>query len=699
MAGVIRPDVVAHIPKNSAVGKFLQPFLELGFSVTWARERRMSNTPLLILFLEPDDALRAAYSFKYEVLLAYNRFDSLQPRVFQAINGILNDFPARGRVENLTYFLVSGAGDVKNLTRQYVLEQSEARIPVAFSTAELCSAKADAWTIRTRLAAHFSALDRFKNLLPLRQDTYYFGRSAEFAEVMSRSRRGQNTGVFGLRKTGKTSLLLKVKRSLLQDESHRMILVEAQSTAIRKRRWNQLLEYLLSKLSERAVEGYDFSELSASDDFSTVINNYCKRTRIQRVVIAIDEIEFITPKTAKDAHWNTDYLEFWHCIRSHQTSHDNLSIIVSGVNPSIAEVDTFDVVQNPLFGIVGTVYLAQMTPSEIRDMVSTIGKVMGLKFDEDTYDYLIARYGGHPLLTRLACSYAWQQAKDSGRNLPFTVRTNWLRSTQSVRDEELTYYSRHVVSELQAFYHEEYLLLTQLAIGDLDGFISSTRNTRGALHLFRYGIIADRDVPYITCEVVQDYVAREDAQRTGRATKFVVVPPTEREAFTTLRLRAIMDDLRSLERLIRIASSPLLFGPNSFPMADKVIELAPPRTEADLGHALTTLHQAFGESIDNYGKSESQRNYFFSTIQSSYPYLHRALHRIRVYRHDQHHLFLTADAGASLQEFLTEDMADLEYQDPDRWWVLFQRCLDALFRSLQIEIDRTSMADSATNAT
>jgi len=105
-----------------------------------------------------------------------------------------------------------------------------------------------------------------------------------------------------------------------------------------------------------------------------------------------------------DVHWKTDFIKFWQTFWAVQSRYRNICTIIVGVNPYPLEIDTIGGIQNPLFGIVPPVYLCGLAFDDMKMMVRTLGKRMGLRFDQTSLEYIYARYGGHPLLTRLACS-------------------------------------------------------------------------------------------------------------------------------------------------------------------------------------------------------------------------------------------------------------------------------------------------------
>ncbi|WP_370279392.1 hypothetical protein [Pontibacterium sp.] len=98
---------------------FLIPFLS-GFYVTWGRKRKEYNTDIYVYFLSPEDHFKESYGFDNEILLVYTPFKRMEPRALQAVEQVLSTSPAKGRVETLSYFLVSDAEDVVEWLESYL---------------------------------------------------------------------------------------------------------------------------------------------------------------------------------------------------------------------------------------------------------------------------------------------------------------------------------------------------------------------------------------------------------------------------------------------------------------------------------------------------------------------------------------------------------------------------------------------------
>ena len=164
-----------------------------------------------------------------------------------------------------------------------------------------------------------------------------------------------------------------------------------------------------------------------------------------------------------DGHWKADFIPFWQTLWAAQSQPTRLSLIIAGVNPTVAEVDSFNGVQNPMFGIIKPTYIRGLEDDALRNMIEFFGSRMGLNFTKNAIKYLLAQYGGHPLLTRLACSYVHSSVATQRLERPTPITEKMIKRDEELRDAELTFYCRHIVSELKDFYTTEYEMLEMLS--------------------------------------------------------------------------------------------------------------------------------------------------------------------------------------------------------------------------------------------
>jgi hypothetical protein len=356
-------------------------------------------------------------------------------------------------------------------------------------------------------------------------------------------------------------------------------------------------------------------------------------------------------------------------------------------------MDSIGGVQNPLFGIVSYQFLRGLTEDETRNMIRTLGKRMGLKFDHEAANYIFERYGGHPLLTRMACSTTNNIIKENNEDRPVNITSFRLKNEEQERDAELIFYCRHVVSELKQFYPDEYEMLELLASGQVHDFVELAAFPEYTKHLRSYGLLT-KDLlnrPIVAIPVINRYVGMELARKEGRQTLYKVVSPENRKAWLEKRKTSIINEFRLLERAIKQAGFSQIFGPNSFPLADEFASTEVVATDKDFQNFINTSNKCFVESIENFGQSFGDKKFYWTAVKNTFPGLWPALHRIKIYRHDNVHLTLTKSANADLLAYLQQD---LEGRKPsavkDLYFILQQCVLDGLLTGIQIELNNLS---------
>ena len=254
----IKEDVQAdHLRQFPTELSVLTAFLPI-FDVTWAKRRRAHNTELSVYFLAPETEIRIQFGLEFEVMLAICDYPTVEARTIQAIEQIIQDVPARGRVEQTTLFLVSDDAQVQQWVENYASLNPQSRIPIAFSTKELRSNVNDKWYVRNSMMKQLYSRDLFKEKLPIVNDLFFFGRDQIVSEFTGAIRQSENRGLFGLRKTGKTSVLFKVQR-LLQQEGGAALYFDCKSPSIRNLHWKDFLLRIIRELESLDSRQGEFS--------------------------------------------------------------------------------------------------------------------------------------------------------------------------------------------------------------------------------------------------------------------------------------------------------------------------------------------------------------------------------------------------------------------------------------------------------
>lgn len=691
--GKIKNDVLnTHLVDYPWELELLKPFLH-GFDITWGRRRTAHNTDLSVYFLRPEAPITDLFGFEHEIALFLHGYPTLEARTMQSADQIMTEDPAQGRVDQSLFFLISAHPQVRTWVSDYIGRNPQARLPVVFAETDLRGASRDHWFTRNAIRSQLFSRDLFNSQLPVESDLFFFGREHIVADQFDAIRQSQNRGLFGLRKTGKTSILYKVQRQVEREKTGAFLYYDCKLPSIRTLRWQEFLTKITADIAKHFKRN---SPPDAQTGASSVDGLLALLESIpdgKTVALVFDEIEYISPRALLDEHWHADFVPFWQTLWSAQSQIRKLSTTVVGVNPYVVEIDTVGGVQNPMFGIVRSSYLQGFTPDEVHAMVTALGKRMGISFEEQALAYLVGHYGGHPLLTRMACSFTNSSLEREQRSRPAMVTVADLVKDEDARESELVFYCRHVVSELQQFYPDEYEVLEMLASKQVSDVMELLPSSELSQHLRGYGLIRQDSAgrPVFAIPVLGRYIASEVARREGRQLFRRIVPEPERAHWLHRRVETIRREMKELSKLISDKNGPKIYGRDGYREPERFAAVGVASTEGQFESFINVCNRSFVEAVEQVGQSLRKKDYFWKDVKSAYPDLWEALQRIKLYRHNQLHLELVPKVESDLRDLLNRDLDGKRMSQVDEVWFVLQQCvLDGLFLGLQCEINRLS---------
>lgn len=249
--GTIKQDIVdVFLPKHPEQEQIIKPFLN-GFDITYAEKKELNNTVLFSYMIKPEPFMKDAFGLEKEILLVYSPFDTLEARALQAANMLFKTFPYMNRIDTLNFFMVSKDDNILNYAGIMSFSEEESRSIVPFLYEELRANVSDSWYIRKVLKRNFYDVDLFGYMLPLRDESSFFGRQQIAARYIDAIKRCENRGIFGLRKTGKTSFLFKIDRIIREQHLGFVFFYDCKSPSYRKLHWNELLGEICNNIAKR----------------------------------------------------------------------------------------------------------------------------------------------------------------------------------------------------------------------------------------------------------------------------------------------------------------------------------------------------------------------------------------------------------------------------------------------------------------
>lgn len=519
---------------------------------------RRGNAEYCYFLIRPCQTLSRMFGIHRELMCVLSRYDNFQMRTLEAFD-MVKEGLEKLRAETMCRVLITNDEEVRTTLLPKMNEDPEVPVTVPLTYGELEGAF-DKYVLINRFRELFYARDLFSFRSPLKTELYFFGRGALIHDVIARQAAGEHTGLFGLRKSGKTSIIYAIERQLTA-RNRPFVSIDCESPSVHLCRWNELVHKVVqlyahqrgTKLKDDADGRY--SEKRAAESFEAdMLQIYRSRKKLPAIVI-FDEIERISPDTGSSEHWRLgdDFIYFWQTLRGFYQRHPGVfTYILVGTNPSSVEAPSFHGQDNPLFGSVEPRYLPPFTFADVKEMVTQLGHYMGMEFEELTLAKMTEDFGGHPFLIRQFCSCINRLLKGAR---PATVDKALYERAMAQFAAESTQYLEDIVNVLRQWYPDEYDMLTWLATNNTVEFEQFARaHEQYVKHLLSYGLVNRSANGWsFNIEAIREHLARKHVYERRHLTQ------EEKLSEISLRRNRIEKGLRTLIRnTLRVH-----YGPNA----------------------------------------------------------------------------------------------------------------------------------------
>lgn len=480
--------------------------------ITFAKYQNFKGSDYSYIFVRPTQKIQEAFRLEREILVLFTRYDSFDSRTLDYVDKLMFEF--HNRLDKLCFLLISNDKNIQAKIRDLTLREPETRIIIPYHYDEFFNDNAQD-IIWDRLKEQFYGRDLYSFESPLQNDTYFFGRNEFVHFFYDKYRTGENSGLFGLRKIGKTSVLYALERQLMARDEF-SIYIDCQDPSLHKRRWNEAIEHIIQSIFLK-LKGHnnidlelekDYTEKNASSSFTKDLQKAYKELKNKRILLIFDEIENLTFQLSPSEHWKSgeDFISFWQALRSAYQAHNYLfSFLIAGVNPKIVETGNINGFDNPIYRMITPKYLTFFSHEQVREMVETIGNYMGLTYDEEIFTYLTEEYGGHPFLIRQVCSLIHN---DLSKQRPIKTTKYYYKAKKDSFDRRLIDYVDLIIQVLKIWYPDEYVLLEKIALGEsLDTLAGSAKHGLLIEHLLGYNLIVEDNKNYfIRIDIINTFL-------------------------------------------------------------------------------------------------------------------------------------------------------------------------------------------------
>ena len=488
--------------------------------VTRAEVLEEKNGPLCLkaLLVKPQEKVREAFNLQREVIVVFSPYQNLDMRALNAFEhvNIPND-----RAEEICGILISKDPYPQRMVDSILKNHNESRIIVPFSYDELLGVKNPEIIVK-RIRERFYSRDLFGIQEALREDRYFFGRKDLIYNLVNQHLSGSCSGIFGLRKTGKTSILYGVQRALDRKEA---MSVYIDCMTLHLRSWNIAIYEVVDRIirdcslkrsSFHTQDDYCDESNTASLFQEDLINAY-QLNKKRSILLIFDEIENITFETSPSDNWKCGvaFVKFWQTMRSvfqKLAGRKIFTYLIAGTNPRCIEQPSINKTDNPIFIQFQPHYIEPFTFDQAKEMMDKLGNYMGLSFEEPVIQQIVADYGGHPLLIRQQCSFIHRQISMSSR--PHTISMDEYFENKARFYKEtggFIQYAKMILEVLKNWYGVEYEMLELLANNQIDEFDEiSSESPEFIAHLLNYGIIGNNSGGYFfRISVIQQFLKKK----------------------------------------------------------------------------------------------------------------------------------------------------------------------------------------------
>lgn len=522
----------------------LSTFCYLSYS---GSEINIGKSSYNYILLKPSDKFSEMFNINREIICLFSTYQNFEPRTLETYDKIIDDL-AKFRVENICFILISKDVNIDEKINNLIESEPEHPIVIPFNYIDL-SKKISESDFENKFRQKFYTRDLFSFSSPLKKDTYFFGRNTLVNEIVNKHKSFEHSGLFGLRKSGKTSIIYAVQRRF-EIENINYLFIDCESPSIHLKRWYELLEKIVRNYhnfnSTNLKINYEgrYLEYNAADNFEIDIIKIFNARGKKYSVFIFDEIERITPSISSSEHWKSgnDFLLFWQTLRAFIQKHTKVfTYMLVGTNPTCIEKITLNSSDNPLYGSIQIEYVPSFSVEQVKEMVQKLSFLMGVEIDDYICTKLFDDFGGHPFLIRQMCSL---MNKRISAIRPVKIDKTLYNSTIAQFEPSLLQYTEMMISVIKEWYPEEFEMLTYLANNDKDLFNNfASNNLNLTQHLIGYGLIKKGSDGFcFNFEIVEKHVKKIN--------KFKKINLTLEEKLTEISFRRnkIEKELRVLLR-------------------------------------------------------------------------------------------------------------------------------------------------------
>lgn len=462
-AGAVRrpnhPDLLSKIRDISsrypALRAHVRALDQLGSQVVyanWCTDKALAGSAVVLVRFS--GAIESAFGFTREAMILYTPHQDLQVRTFQAAR---REMVGLRRPITPDIFFI-WAPDPRLRTKLDDWSQpANLAIPLDLADDD------EPIALVTLLRDYIYSRDLFYETTPV-SGARFFGRKTLLQSLRDDVHHQRVAGIFGLRKAGKTSILVQL-REHLEAEGVVTVLLDLESFPsppddptddivweLRRRFQEEFRQRGL-----RTKELADLPDRPSILEFKNAVQMILRRedTNEHKVVLMLDEIEYLTPADQIDvAEGNMPRVaQLLAALRGLVQETDRFAFLLSGLTSAIIEGGRLYGRPNPLFAWAKAYYIGPLEREETDLLATALGAKMGIRIEEGALEALHDASGGHAFLYRNLASAAIETLpmdsfqRSISRSIVLHSLGDWTSRIRGNIDEMVQHVARYYPTE------------------------------------------------------------------------------------------------------------------------------------------------------------------------------------------------------------------------------------------------------------
>ncbi|MEM7795347.1 MAG: NACHT domain-containing protein [Cyanobacteria bacterium P01_C01_bin.118] len=346
-------------------------------------------------------------------------------------------------------------------------------VPISLAEVEQILPHADECkeVLSNHIRRYTDTVDFFKDKKQVRDQLLFFGRTELLTELSVDVRNNQSVGLFGLRKSGKSSVLHQLS---LRCQDHATVSIDLQKYSDLGYGIDLLDEilqnlYLLAKDKNSLLEKPPVladSDQPLKEAANGFYDHFKKLSKDLQgvgyelpVLCMLDNLDKVFPRSNENFEEKADEFKVvFSTLRALNQKEQIVSLVVTAVRPQCNQMKrwTFsETSENPLHRFFKESFLPPFSMYATAAMINGIGGLMKWEFDRQTIQAIHRLSGGHPFLVRKIAGFLAQKAISQTDMHPqgqisFAFTQQHLRKV--FRDQPLKAYVEHgMIGEIRGF--------------------------------------------------------------------------------------------------------------------------------------------------------------------------------------------------------------------------------------------------------